>query len=574
MNLLRVAQLLIGASAFAYAFPAPPSSSSSLLLIPADGSRSSVPDCAQYRSTVGARTRTDIYAVDGQCRAVIEAQNGNVQALMFEGEVGAQLVELRGPPSVQFYPEDVAETEVQAQLELSTLLWLHPVEVSSSSLDFSSSSSGQLPFLAVPVDPLPARVPRYEPDVLATLPGNEGSLVRLSSVASIALAQLSYLTSHPSYSQYSLVSIPLSPSSAFSSLSLEGRFPDVPAHAVERVKTHLEKLRFSPAVSRIVGGLEEKLSRDRLEDDVRMLSGEDQRGLREGEKWVSRHSMSEGALKAARWLEEKMRAYSFRCTPHTFLPHFTPMLECVYENSGLGDELLSRADGYTRDADVAAEALADAQGGRRYLGNETVVLAAHYDSRGSFGKPTAPGADDDASGTALVLAVAREIAHSSVRFARKVVFCLFAGEEQGLLGSQWYARRLAGETKEGGREDVAFMLQVDMVGFRKEGEPMQLARPDLIGLKEAGWLVGNLSEIYAPELVPGYTPACCSDHQEFVQQAYPATWIFERNGPIADPCYHHSCDLSDRSGYDFEQITAHAKVALATVLELGGFAYL
>lgn len=106
------------------------------------------------------------------------------------------------------------------------------------------------------------------------------------------------------------------------------------------------------------------------------------------------------------------------------------------------------------------------------------------------------------------------------------------------------------------------MLQVDMVGYRKPGEPMQLARPDIIGLKEAGWFVGNVSGIYAPELVVGYvgalfrfvrtrwrpkrrwltrilpfryTPACCSDHQSYVAQGYPATWIFERNGAIADP---------------------------------------
>lgn len=52
--------------------------------------------------------------------------------------------------------------------------------------------------------------------------------------------------------------------------------------------------------------------------------------------------------------------------------------------------------------------------------------------------------------------------------------------------------------------------------------------------------------------------------------AYPATWIFERNGPIADPCYHDSCDKSNRLGYSFEQISAHTKVAFATVWETAG----
>lgn len=78
------------------------------------------------------------------------------------------------------------------------------------------------------------------------------------------------------------------------------------------------------------------------------------------------------------------------------------------------------------------------------------------------------------------------------------VLALFSGEEQGLLSSSHYAPLLRQR-----REDVALMLQVDMVGYRKPGEPMQLARPDKIGLLEAGWLVGNLSEVYVPELVVG-----------------------------------------------------------------------
>jgi len=81
------------------------------------------------------------------------------------------------------------------------------------------------------------------------------------------------------------------------------------------------------------------------------------------------------------------------------------------------------------------------------------------------------------------------------------VLCLFSGEEQGLLSSSWYAKQLRARN-----EDVAFMLQVDMVGFRKPGEPMQLARPDVIGLEVAGHLVGNYSELYVPELVVGCVP--------------------------------------------------------------------
>ena len=72
--------------------------------------------------------------------------------------------------------------------------------------------------------------------------------------------------------------------------------------------------------------------------------------------------------------------------------------------------------------------------------DETVLLSAHYDSRGSFGSVRAPGGDDDGSGTTAVIAMARTIARKGISFKKNVQLCLFAGEEQGLLGSRAYAR--------------------------------------------------------------------------------------------------------------------------------------
>jgi Zn-dependent M28 family amino/carboxypeptidase len=71
--------------------------------------------------------------------------------------------------------------------------------------------------------------------------------------------------------------------------------------------------------------------------------------------------------------------------------------------------------------------------------NETVLISAHYDSRGSFGSTRAPGGDDDGSGTIAILAIARAIAKNEIAFNKNVQLCAFAGEEQGLLGSRAYA---------------------------------------------------------------------------------------------------------------------------------------
>lgn len=58
-----------------------------------------------------------------------------------------------------------------------------------------------------------------------------------------------------------------------------------------------------------------------------------------------------------------------------------------------------------------------------------IVLSAHYDSRGSFGFTAAPGADDDGSGTAMLLAVSRAVRESGVSFRdARLVVVGFSGE--------------------------------------------------------------------------------------------------------------------------------------------------
>lgn len=69
----------------------------------------------------------------------------------------------------------------------------------------------------------------------------------------------------------------------------------------------------------------------------------------------------------------------------------------------------------------------------------TVLVSAHYDSRGSFGSLRAPGADDDGSGTTAVLNIARTIGRLGITFKQNVEIVFFAGEEQGLWGSKGYS---------------------------------------------------------------------------------------------------------------------------------------
>jgi hypothetical protein len=103
---------------------------------------------------------------------------------------------------------------------------------------------------------------------------------------------------------------------------------------------------------------------------------------------------------------------------------------------------------------VIAELRGDEPGGRTY------VISSHYDSRNSSNEDIivdAPGADDNASGTAVVLEAARALA--AVPTHATIIFAIYDSEEQGLLGSGHHAQTL----KAAGR-DVQGDLNNDIVG--------------------------------------------------------------------------------------------------------------
>ncbi|TYJ55978.1 hypothetical protein B9479_003363 [Cryptococcus floricola] len=299
----------------------------------------------------------------------------------------------------------------------------------------------------------------------------------------------------------------------------------VPTKYAKYLAGIIENLQFSPAIDRI---LSDGLDLNQVRRDVRWLTGESPSGIQ------SRHSFTPGAVKAAHWIQGKVEATGATCTLQPFLEGFSPNVICQYPSL--------------------------------HNSTENVIFSAHYDSRGSFGSTRAPGGDDDGSGTGHLLGLAHAIGSQGVQFEKQVTLAFFAGEEQGLLGSHAYAEYLHSQNA-----SILLQVQADMLGYHAVGESLQLGLPETIHLPEASYLVGNISHLYAPELVVGTTAACCSDHQSFVSYGFPATQVFERNGGIVDPMYHNSGDLSQREGYDFEQIVAIAKVTLATLLTVAGY---
>src|SRR5204863_6452979 len=107
------------------------------------------------------------------------------------------------------------------------------------------------------------------------------------------------------------------------------------------------------------------------------------------------------------------------------------------------------------------------------LKKEAIVIGAHYDHLGRGGEGSlAPregdihhGADDNASGVAGVLELARIFAANRKNLKRTLVFIAFSGEEEGLLGSNYYVNHPVIPLA-----NVAAMVNMDMIGRLKDNK--------------------------------------------------------------------------------------------------------
>jgi Zn-dependent M28 family amino/carboxypeptidase len=116
-----------------------------------------------------------------------------------------------------------------------------------------------------------------------------------------------------------------------------------------------------------------------------------------------------------------------------------------------------------------------------------VLITAHYDHVGAGGPEIFRGADDNASGTAAAIAIAEALA-SGPRPDRSVVFLVFDAEEDGMLGSAYYARQpllpLA---------NAVAVLNMDMIGRDEQV-------PGLKGVEPVDNAVNLVGTLYSPDL--------------------------------------------------------------------------
>lgn len=210
-----------------------------------------------------------------------------------------------------------------------------------------------------------------------------------------------------------------------------------------------------------------------------------------------------------------------------------------------------------------------------------VVIGAHYDHLGVIADPapgatqdlglvgqrfprgkdarpddrTYNGADDNASGTAAMLEMARAFAESGVRPRRTIVFVAFAGEELGLLGSEHYVAHPAVPIAQ-----TIAMINLDMVGRNAPDHVFVGGTPDAAltrALAAANGVVKMKTEPMTDEEMGG-----TSDHASFQAVKVPTVFFF--SGDHAD--YHRVSD--EASKIEPEKIARVARVAMLTAADV------
>lgn len=158
--------------------------------------------------------------------------------------------------------------------------------------------------------------------------------------------------------------------------------------------------------------------------------------------------------------------------------------------------------------------------------HETIVVGGHYDhiGLGDYGSRARErrgeihnGADDNASGTAAVLELARRVAAGPPPH-RRIVFICFSGEERGLLGSRHYVREPVFPLK-----DTIFMLNFDMIGSVRNG------RLEINGVGSAAEFLPlvELADEHSPLQVSIVeNPFGGSDHLPFFRKQIPVMFCF------------------------------------------------
>ncbi len=164
-----------------------------------------------------------------------------------------------------------------------------------------------------------------------------------------------------------------------------------------------------------------------------------------------------------------------------------------------------------------------------------IIVSAHYDHLGRWGPALFPGANDNASGIAFLLSLARYFCQAENQLPYTMVFIAFGGEETGLRGSRYYVEEQAifplAQTK--------FILNFDLMGNGEKGI-MAVGGRDHPGYFEKLQQLNSQEELLPSASARPNAPN--SDQYFFLKEGIPGFFIFTMGGP---PHYHDVNDTAE-----------------------------
>lgn len=148
---------------------------------------------------------------------------------------------------------------------------------------------------------------------------------------------------------------------------------------------------------------------------------------------------------------------------------------------------------------------------------KTIVFTAHYDHLGRMGMNTYfPGANDNASGTAMLITLAKHFKANPSEF--NILFIAFAGEEAGLLGSQFFVENPCVKL-----DKIEFLLNLDIMGSGEDG--ITVVNATLFEEEFQLLETLNKDQKYLKQ-IKRRGPAANSDHYWFTEKGVPAFFIY------------------------------------------------
>ncbi|NNK20672.1 MAG: DUF4910 domain-containing protein [Flavobacteriaceae bacterium] len=182
----------------------------------------------------------------------------------------------------------------------------------------------------------------------------------------------------------------------------------------------------------------------------------------------------------------------------------------------------------------------------------TIILGAHYDHLGMGGQGSLHrgeaaihnGADDNASGVAVLLQLAQKLKKSELK-GNNYLIMAFSGEEIGLLGSNYFAKNPTVDL-----EDVNYMINMDMVGRLRDSKVLSVSGTGTAPI----WpqVLNSTNQDF--ELVLKESGVGPSDHTSFYLQDIPVLHFF--TGQHED--YHKPTDDAEKLNYEgMEKITSY-----------------